>query len=187
MKLKGKIDGADITGTAYFQRVNVNAPAMPWYWGFVHCQDGSFIHYFNPFIGPQIFRNKKKQRSWLDRWDITLSRSLFFYHRGTDTEYNFSKKDIKIEHEFHGDIPIFKVKGEDEEKTMSLQLRAYSRAHWRFEQRRKLGMKSILYYNEYPATLEKFEFRLKDGSLKVDKKDLGKTCSNFEHSWGKMY
>ncbi len=187
MKLKGKIDGEPIKGSAYFQRVNVNAPAVPWYWGLVHCQSGDFIYYFNPFIGPQMFRTKRKQRSKLDFGDISLSKSAMYYHKETDTEYNFDKKDITVDHRFDGDTIIFTVSGEDDEKRILIELKAYSRAHWRFQQPRKLGMKSILYYNEYPATLTSFEFEKKDGSLKVIKKDLGRTHANFEHSWGKLF
>lgn len=49
-----------------------------------------------------------------------------------------------------------------------------------------MGMKSILYYNEYPAEVIDFKFRKLDGSLEVEKKDLGFTACNFEHAWGKL-
>lgn len=186
MKLHGTIDGRKIKGSAYFQRVNVNAPAMPWYWGLVHCESGSFMHYFRPFIGPQMFRCKSKARSKLDWGDITLSKSLHFYHKETDTEYEFEKKDISVKHTFRNQQPVFYIHGEDNDKLFHLELEAYSRAHWRFQQRRKLGMRSILYYNEYPASVKDFLFQTKDGSLKVRKKDLGRTHANFEHSWGKL-
>ncbi len=186
MKLGGHVDGKKVTGSAYFQRVNVNAPAVPWYWGIIHCEDGSFIDYFNPFIGPQIFRTKEKPRSRLDWGDISLSKSLEFYHKESDTEFKFDKKDIEIRHEFQDEHPVFYVDGEDDRKLIHLELKAYSRAHWRFQQARKYGMKSILYYNEYPASLRNFRFEKKDGSLKLDRKDLGKTYANFEHTWGKI-
>jgi hypothetical protein len=47
-------------------------------------------------------------------------------------------------------------------------------------------MNSILYYNEFPATVDEFSFRTLDGSVVVKKEDLGFTASNFEHSWGKL-
>ncbi len=187
MKLKGVIEGKKVKGSGYFQRVNVNAPAMPWYWGLVHCETGSFIHYFNPFIGPQIFRTKKKQRSKLDFGDLSLSGSILFYHKETDSEFDFSSKSVDVRHHFEDDMPVFVVTGEDEDKRIRIVLKAYSRAYWRFQQPRKYGMKSILYYNEYPANLLDFEFEKKDGTLKVKKEDLGKTHANFEHTWGKMF
>ena len=76
--------------------------------------------------------------------------------------------------------------GKDKEKEFFLRLKAYTRAYWRFEQPRRMGMKSILYYNEYPAEVDEFKFKLLDGSLEVSKKDLGFTACNFEHSWGKL-
>ncbi len=186
MKLKGVIEGKKATGSGYFQRVNVNAPATPWYWGLVHCRNGSFIHYFNPFIGPQMFRSKRKQCSKLDWGDISLSKSILFYHRESNTEYNFDKKDVKLSHCFEGAHPVFHIQGDDNEKSIHMVLKAYSRAKWRFQQPRKHGMKSILYYNEYPAVLKHFKFEKKDGTLRVEKEGLGKTYANFEHTWGKM-
>jgi hypothetical protein len=47
-------------------------------------------------------------------------------------------------------------------------------------------MKSILYYNEYPAEVVDFSFKTNDGSLKLEKGDLGEGVSNFEHTWGKL-
>ncbi len=186
MKLDGTIEGEKTRGSGYFQRVCVNAPAAPWYWGLVHCEDGSFIHYFNPFIGPQIFRKKKKNKSWLDWGDISLSKSVTFYHRDTNREFKFKKGKIKIDHTIKNRLPVFDVRGEDKRKKIHLRLKAYSRAYWRFEEPRKYLMKPILYYNEYPSQLVDFKFALKDGSLEVDKEDLGKTSSNLEHTWGKI-
>ncbi|MFW6142379.1 MAG: hypothetical protein ACOC53_07455 [Candidatus Saliniplasma sp.] len=186
MKLNGLIDGEKVTGSGYFQRVSVNSPAMPWYWGLIHCEDGSFIQYFKPFIGLQIFRTKPDQNSYLDRGDIALSKDLLFYHKGTDTEYKFDKKYLSIDYTIRGQLPVVKVIGEDSHKKLQLTLKAYSRAYWRFEQPRKYMMKSILFYNEYPAVVKEFKFSLKDKDLEVGKEDLGKTYSNFEHSWGKL-
>ncbi|MFO7991090.1 MAG: hypothetical protein R6U61_02205 [Thermoplasmata archaeon] len=187
MKLNGRIHGEPIKGSAYFQRVQVNAPASPWYWGLVHCQDGSFIHYFNPFVGPQIFRSTAEPDSRWDWGDIRLSRSILFYHRESDREFKFRTKNVKVCHEVSDGLPTFEVRGEDDEKKIYIKLSAYSRAYWRFEQDKKYLMKNILYYNEYPANLIDFKFKLKDGSLKVNKTDLGKTFSNFEHTWGKLF
>ncbi|MFW6196515.1 MAG: hypothetical protein ACOC5D_04180 [Thermoplasmatota archaeon] len=187
MKLNGTIDNNPVEGSGYFQRVQVNAPATPWYWGIVHSEKGSFIHYFNPFIGPQMFRSKKKSSSWLDWGDLRLSRSIRFYHRQTDREFNFSTGDIKVTRQNNDGLPRFLIKGDDRHKEIYIKLSAYSRAYWRFQQKHKLLRNNIFYYNEYPANLVDFKFRLKDNSLTVDKSDLGRTYSNFEHSWGKLF
>lgn len=187
MKLNGEIDGEEIEGSAYFQRVCVDAPAVPWYWAVVHSEDGSYIQYMIPFIGPQIFRSKKKSKSKLDWGDIGLSRNITFYHRGTDKEYVFKSKSVKIDHEIVDGLPVFEVRGGDDEKEFYLKLKAYSRAYWRFQQKRRFGMKSILYYNEYPAEVVDFRFKSKGGSLDLKQGDLGQMYGNFEHAWGKLF
>ena len=78
------------------------------------------------------------------------------------------------------------MRGRDKEKEIHLKLKAYARAYWRFQQPKRWGMKSILYYNEYPAEVENFQFSIRNGSLKVKKEDLGDSSSNFEHTWGKL-
>ena len=186
MKMTGTIDGKPVDGTAYLQRVTVNAPAPTWYWGLVHCGDGSFIDYFQPFVGPQTFRTKEKIQSVADWGDVPFSRSIHFYHKGSDREFTFKKRAVKIRHALDGDLPIFDIWGKDKEKEFHLKLRAYSRAFWRFQQKKRFLMNSILYYNEFPATVEEFSFRTLDGSVVVNKEDLGFTASNFEHSWGKL-
>ena len=186
MRMKGSVKGEDIEGSAYLQRVTVNAPAAPWYWGLVHFEDGSYIDYYNPHVGPQIFRTKEKARSKLDWGDFKLSRSIHFYHRPSDTEFKFGSRATRIRHRVVNNLPIFDITGKDKEKEFHLTLKAYSRAYWRFQQPRNWGMRSILYYNEYPAEVVEFSFRTLDGSLKVRKEDLGWTASNFEHTWGKL-
>jgi len=186
MKLSGTIKGVPIEGSAYLQRVTVNAPAPPWYWGLVHSQDGSYVDYFMPYIGPQIFRWKESADSWWDACDIRLHKSIHFYHAPSGKEYKFGTGHTRIKHRVVDGLPVFEITGRDKEKEFFMRLKAYTRAFWRFEQPRRMGMRSILYYNEYPAEVDDFRFRLLDGSLTVGKKDLGHTASNFEHSWGKL-
>lgn len=187
MDLTGKIHGEEVEGSAYFQRVCVDAPATPWYWGLVHCEDGSFLQYFNPFIGPQMFRTKKDQSSFLDWGDIRLSKSIIFYHRESDKEFKFKKESVKIKKKMNDGLPTFQVTGEEDGKKISIRLRAYSRAFWRFQQKRRYGMKQILYYNEYPAEVLDFSFESVDDSLKLEKEDIGNMNGNFEHTWGKLF
>ena len=184
--MKGTISGASVEGSAYHQRVTVNAPGAPWYWGVVHWADGSYISYSNPFIGPQLFRGTETPTSLLDWGDIRLYSVIRFYYRGTDTEYKFKTKAIQIQHTIEDGLPTFDVTGKDKEKEIHLRLKAYTRAYWRFQQPKRWGLKSILYYNEYPAEVTHFSFATKDGSLNVKKDDLGESASNFEHTWGKL-
>jgi len=45
-KLSGEIEGEKVSGTAYFQRVFVTAPAVPWYWGIFHFKKGGHPYIF---------------------------------------------------------------------------------------------------------------------------------------------
>jgi hypothetical protein len=186
MKMRGHVDGVEVEGSACHQRVTVNAPGAPWYWGLVHWDDGSYLVFSNPFIGPQMFRKTEKPTSLLDWGDIRLYRSIRFYHQETNTEYEFKTNAIRIRHTVESGLPIFDVTGADKEKQVHLQLKAYARACWKFQQPRRWGINSILHYNEYPAEVVDFSFATRNGSLKVKKDDLGESASNLEHTWGKL-
>jgi len=41
-KCEGTVDGEPVEGTAYFQKVCVQAPSIPWFWGMLHFDNGSF-------------------------------------------------------------------------------------------------------------------------------------------------
>ncbi|MCK5023567.1 MAG: hypothetical protein KAS04_05315, partial [Candidatus Aenigmarchaeota archaeon] len=47
LDLKGKVDNKPINGSAYFQRVFVNSPSVPWYWGIIHFESGALLTYTN--------------------------------------------------------------------------------------------------------------------------------------------
>ena len=42
-KVSGTIDGEEVNGTAYFQKVCVQAPSVPWYWGFSTFRTGRIL------------------------------------------------------------------------------------------------------------------------------------------------
>lgn len=178
---KGDLD-EDIEGTAYFQKVMVNAPAVPWYWGVFHTEDGSYLDYFNPHFGTEIWRKTDAPTSTWDRPGKSLSKKLQFYDAKTDTRYEFRKKDVTIRHEVVDGLPTFWVSGHKDGVDLSIKVRAYSRAYWRFEQKYLGFMRSILYYNEYPT--EMLEFELKGGKRDITLRDLGYVAGNIEHSWG---
>ncbi|MFH0848987.1 MAG: hypothetical protein V1857_05750 [archaeon] len=186
MKMRGQIDGIDVEGSACHQRVAVNAPGAPWYWALVHWDVGDHFVLSSPFVGPQIFRNTENATSLLDWGDIRLYRSLRYYHKETDTEYEFKTSTIRIKHVIENGLPTFDMTGTDEEKEIHLRAKAYARAFWRFQQPSRWGLKSILYYNEYPAEVVDFSFSTKDGAVNVKKEDLGESAGHLEHTWGKL-
>ncbi|GIR00415.1 MAG: hypothetical protein CM15mP9_1180 [Methanobacteriota archaeon] len=54
-----------VSGTAYFQKVCVQAPSPPWFWGMLHFDDGSYIDWFVPHISPTL--TAKDSRQWKKR------------------------------------------------------------------------------------------------------------------------
>ena len=62
MQSRLTIDGEEFEGTAYFQKVTVQAPSVPWFWGMVHFDDGSYLDWFMPHITPLSL--SKDDRPW---------------------------------------------------------------------------------------------------------------------------
>jgi len=188
MKNAGKDGMEHIRGSAYFQKVMVNAPSFPWYWGIMHSENGSYFDYFMPHIGFDLLRRTDSQGTVLNRLntlDRSVSRSARFYDIEEDRTYKFDR--IRLKKHYRNDLPVFRVKALDRESgsTMDFTLESYSRAFWRFEQRHFRIFKSILYYNEYPVMLKDFEMRLPHRKVKLE--DLGYTVGNSEHAWGKLW
>jgi len=188
-KLSGTIetDGGleDITGTAYFQKIMVNAPVMPWYWGVFHMEDGSYIDYMTPHIGFAMGRRTEAPRSWRDGNGLRLSNRMLFYVAKEDREYHFKVKKFGKTWTREG-LPVFSVLGRsrDGKAELEMTLESYSRAFWRFEQKYLRWFSSILHYNEYPVEVKKLEFR--EGGRKITLGDVGYITGNCEHTWGKL-
>jgi hypothetical protein len=196
MKMKGTIEreGAApeaIDGTAYFQKVRVNAPSTPWYWLVLHAENGLYVDYFQPNIGAQMWRRTAKQRSVFDRWwwaELKLRNNLEVFDPGTQTLHTLKEFKLRHHYEKGSDLPIFVGVAEGPTARVSLTLKTYSRAYWRFQQKHLGGLvKSILYYNEYPAELTAFEFEDKRSGRKITREDLGFVAANCEQTWGKLY
>ncbi|MEM4729647.1 MAG: hypothetical protein QXH42_07835 [Thermoplasmata archaeon] len=188
-KLSGTIDREgereEITGSAYFQKVMVNAPATPWYWGTFHIEDGSYIDYFNPHIGLPMGRKTEAPRSWRDRGEISLSEHAQFYSASEDRVYEMQKLRIRKSWTENG-LPVFRVsaRSKDRGAELELVLESYARAYWRFEQKYLRWFTSILYYNEYPVEVRELVF--KAGGRRITLDDVGMITGNCEHTWGKL-
>jgi len=196
MKMRGRIEseggGSEaIEGTAYFQKVRVNAPSTPWYWVVLHAENGLYLDYFQPNIGAQMWRRTQKQRSVFDRWswlEIKLRNNLEVFDPGTETLHTL--KELKLRHTYEkgSDYPVFTGVASGPTARVRLTLKTYARAFWRFEQKHLAGLvKSILYYNEYPAELTAFEFEDMRTHRRLSREDLGFVAANCEQTWGKLY
>ena len=61
LDLTGKVDGKNVKGTAYFQRVLLNSPAIPWYWGVYHFEKGAKRDLFVLYNTKDIIPGKEKE------------------------------------------------------------------------------------------------------------------------------
>ena len=60
-------------------------------------------------------------------------------------------------------LPRFKIKLNNENTSVALQVRATSRAHWSFDQPTRAGFTSHLTYNEYPLEVESLKIEDENG------------------------
>ena len=180
----GIIDGGEVNGTAYFQKVCVQAPSPPWFWGVLHLDDGSYIDWFLPHISPTI--TAKDSRPWKRR-DFThypLSMGGLFHDVDRQRSERFSQ--VKVDRTCNENgHPTFHVHMWNGVTEIRIQAKAVARAHWTFDQPTRGGMKSHLTYNEYPLDVVKLEIEDEQGVR--TRKDWGVIRGNAEHSWGLLH
>ena len=169
-----------VEGTAYFQKVRINSPTSPWYWGVFHAPDGSYLDYFLPHLGPPALRRSPAHDSRFDWGELRLSRSFQFYEAATGEMHKI--KGVRVTKRYVEDLPIFRLAGERDGKSVDLEMTSYARAYWEIRQPLLGPLTNVLYYNEYPANVTAFEFR--DGGRRVTLEDLGPVVGNCEHAWG---
>lgn len=165
LDLKSIINGEESHGSAYFQRVFVNAPAPSWYWGIFHFEDGGILTYYNPsFMGKSI------------------KEDISFY----DGERLYEIGDVEVERKGNR-LPEFRVRGEEEGKEVDFNVKSYSHSSWNFKRKAFKFLPTRLEYNEYPARISDFRFEDKNSGEKITKDDLGKSVGNAEHTLGFMF
>ena len=170
----------DVEGSAYFQNVRINSPTSPWFWAFLHSENGYYLDYFLPHWGLPIFRRGYSHKSILDRGWRKLSRGLHIYDPTDGKDYTI--KNFKVEKEYVDDLPVFHLHGREGGKSIDLELSTYSRACWKIKQP-WLGISStILHYNEYPCHITRLDYRC--GPKRITLDDFGHTVGNLEHAWG---
>ncbi len=176
-------------GTAYFQKVMVNAPAVPWHWAIAHFANGSSLNYFAPHVGISMLENNllrgvATERA-LSKANKTLSRELRFFDAGARKLHVFRSIKIRREKNAAG-LPAWRVRASNEAgETLQLGLNSYSQAVWKFRKKiAYLPVKSNLHYNEYPVHVDKFELRNAKGEKITSLKEVGEGFGNAEHSWG---
>ena len=160
--LTGRIKGEPIQGTAYFQRVFVNAPAVPWYWGVFHFEKGAVLTYFRPYL---LGKPLKKEISLFDGKETHMFKDIKIKKSGRDT-------------------PGFTVSGENKNEKIKFTVASYSHSSWRFRKKSFGFVPTSLTYNEYPSTISELELVDKRTGGVIGLHELGRSVGNAEHTTG---
>lgn len=194
-KVSGKLDGEDINGTAYFQKVCVQAPSVPWYWGMLHLSDGSYIDWFLPHLSMTVTSRDNQPWRKRDLGHMSLSQGGLFHDAVSGKSIPFDSVRVEkyasdaVEGE-HGsnpgsNLPGFKVEMWTESVHINLDVVAIDRAHWAFEQPTIGGLVSNFTYNEYPLRVISLSITDESGVRKLS--DYNWIRGNAEHSWGILH
>lgn len=162
LNLKAVVDGKISEGTAYFQKVFLKAPAIPWRWGIFHFEHGTSLSYFNPYLLGKSFK-----------------KDVSFYDGETLHKFN----DIAVK-KTGNPLPTFGIRAMDKEKMIEFLVETYSRTTWKFH-KNKLGFIPVKFdYRQYPAKITSFKFKDMKNDLTLSEKDVGVGIGNAEHSTG---
>lgn len=194
-KVSGKLDDADVKGTAYFQKVCVQAPSVPWYWGMLHLSDGSYIDWFLPHLSMTVTSRDNQPWKKRDLGHMSLSQGGLFHDAVSGKSIPFDKVRVEkyasdaLEGE-HGanpgsNLPGFKVEMWTKSVHINLDVVAIDRAHWAFEQPTIGGLVSNFTYNEYPLRVISLSITDERGVRKLS--DYNWIRGNAEHSWGILH
>ena len=157
-------------GTAYFQRVRINAPVPPWYWGLYHFEGGGAVHYYQPHLGASALTNKPGGGAF------PVKKHFQFW----DGRRLFDNRACSVRR-VGGGNPAFIVESDGAAGKAKMLVESYSHACWAFRK----GRLNRLDYNEYPALVKEFSFRNASGKWALD--DLGQGRGNSEHATGFLW
>ena len=191
MKAKMQVDDEIVEGSAYIQKVSVQAPSFPWFWGMLHFDDGSYLDWFLPHASPSFTMKDDSPWSLRDfvRWP-NIGTGLF-HDASRDRTETFQRCSVELEMQEGEDalfdergnsLPRFRIKVWNGRTQISLIVRATNRARWMFDQPTRAGFVSHLTYNEYPLEVEKIAILDERGLRTAD--DYEWIRGNGEHAWG---
>ncbi len=191
-KCRLNVDGEPEEGTAYFQKVTVQAPASPWFWGMLHFGDGSYLDWFMPHVSP--LSSTMDDRPWRRRDFLRYpdNGAGVFHDRIRGRTENFARCEVELSESAEGlrdrhghPLPEFRVRIWNGRTQISLDVRAASRARWTFDQPTRGGMVSHLTYNEYPLEVARIAILDEAGLRSIE--DYEWIHGNAEHAWGILH
>jgi len=194
-QVTGTMDGESIKGTGYFQKVCVQAPSPPWYWGVLHFEDGSYMDWFLPHLSPTM--TSRNPRPWKKRdiQHIALSQGGLFHDAKNHRSERFARVEVSKQPSAMlegpsgqspgAPLPVFSVKMWNGRTQIELVVQAVERAHWHFDQPTRGGLWSHLTYNEYPLELKLLKITDEFGVRR--REDYGWVRGNAEHAWGMLH
>ncbi len=181
MRLRGTLElggsKRKVSGTAYFQKVVVRAPVLPWLWSIVHFKDGSFMSYFCPRVGHGLVG---KDVGKLNR-NLPFKSKLEFYCAEDGRYREFRPCNISSTHD--GRLPAWKITAASRGESFEAELEAYSEASWKIQNGLAGMLKYALHYDEYCVNATRLVFRRK-GRRDYTLEQSGAGVGNAEHSWG---
>ncbi|MFH1750328.1 MAG: hypothetical protein ABH863_01475 [Candidatus Micrarchaeota archaeon] len=163
-----------ITGSAYFQKVFVTGPVIPWQWGLVHFRDGSYLSYNIGRVGHSLFAEHHRPL------DIKLRKKLEFYDAKSKKTRFFRNLRIR---RTAGKLPAFILGATDGKNRLEVTLQSYSRSLWRLQKSRHHAL-NTLYYHEFCVRAD--HFSLKTPEKEISLKDTGDAVGNCEDSKGML-
>ena len=183
-RVKGTIDGNDVKGTGYFQKVCVQAPSVPWYWGVLHFSDGSYLDWFLPHLSSTILSRDPREWKRRDVSHIAVSQGGLFHDAQNGRSERFRIVTVEKQRQ-DNNLPCFKVHLKNGRTSIRVNVRAIARAYWDFHQPTRGGIWSHLTYNEYPLEVESLTIEDEYGVRHESMYDWIR--GNAEHSWGLLH
>ncbi|MFH1199934.1 MAG: hypothetical protein V1708_02615 [Candidatus Micrarchaeota archaeon] len=166
-----------VGGTAYFQRVIVKAPVMPWLWSIVHFADGSCLSYFCPRMGTSLV--KKDVGSLHSNVHFKSKLEFFCAQDGSYREF----RPCRISSDRNAGRARWKFAAHSAGESLEAELEAYSEAGWKIQNSLGGIFRNALHYDEYCVNATRLVFR-RAGKPDYTLKQAGKGWGNAEHSWG---
>jgi hypothetical protein len=192
-KAEGTIDGEHVQGSAYFQKVTVQAPSIPWFWGFLHFSDGTYLDWFIPHASFSM--TARDDRAWklrdVARAPLRTSGLLHDAKRGRSENFERCEVELLPTEESDGfdsdgaPLPRFEIRVWNGRTQVGLRVKAASRARWTFDQPTRAGLVSHLTYNEYPLEVEYVTILDEHGVRTLE--DFEWVHGNAEHAWGLLH